>query len=65
MVAQQTPFAVIAAPPLSVISPPPIEDVAAIELIAVVVTVGSDAAEVKLNTVPYAVPAEFVANALK
>ena len=48
MVAQQIPLAVMVAPPLSVILPPPIEDVAVIELIAVVVTVGSAAAEVKL-----------------
>ena len=65
VVAQQTPFAVIVAFPSDVISPPEIAVVNVTEVTAAVVRVGT-ASGVVVNemSVPYAVPALFVAYAL-
>jgi hypothetical protein len=66
VVAQQTPLAVIVPPPSAVTFPPETAVVKAIELMAVVVTVGA-AIETVTNEIsfPYAVPTLFVAYARK
>ena len=51
VVLQQTPCAVIAAPPVAVTVPPEFAELAVIVDIAVVVTVGADAV-VKLSSLP-------------
>ena len=51
VVLQQTPCAVIAAPPVAVTEPPEFAELAVIVDIAVVVTVGADAV-VKLSSLP-------------
>jgi hypothetical protein len=61
---QQTPCAVIAAPPVAVTVPPEFAVVAVIELIAVVVTDGTSINVVKLISFPYEVPIALVAYAL-
>ena len=59
---QQTPLAVTLAPPLDVTLPPETAVVNVIEEAAVVVTVGITIGFVsKTISLPYAVPAEFVA----
>ena len=62
-VLQQTPCAVIAAPPVAVTVPPELAVVAAIEVTAVVVTVGAYIV-VKIISFPYAVPELFTTYAL-
>ncbi len=59
-VLQQTPSAVTGDPPLDVTLPPPPAVIDVIFEIAVVVTVGA-ANVVKVRSVPYEVPTEFVA----
>jgi hypothetical protein len=51
-VLQQTPTAVSAAPPVSVTVPPELAEFSAIEVMAVVVTVGATAGTVKLSSFP-------------
>ena len=60
-VLQQTPRVVTAAPPSLVTFPPLIVVVLVIEIAAVVVSVGTIADVVKLNSFPYEVPALLVA----
>jgi hypothetical protein len=52
VVLQQTPTAVSAAPPVEVTVPPELAELAVIEFMAVVVTVGAMAAAVKLSSFP-------------
>jgi hypothetical protein len=52
VVLQQTPCAVIAAPPVAVTVPPELAVVPVMEVIAVVVTVGATANVVKLISLP-------------
>jgi hypothetical protein len=62
VIAQQTPFAVIAALPSEVIFPPETADVKEIAVIATVVKVGTNIGEVvTVISFPYAVPALLVA----
>jgi hypothetical protein len=62
-VLQQIPLTVIKAPPLEVIVPPETAVVVAIEVTAIVVSVGTDGAVVVVNktSFPYPVPALLVA----
>lgn len=60
-VLQQTPRAVTASPPSEVTLPPPDAVVAVIEEMAVAVTVGVVVAVIKLSSLLYSVPTEFVA----
>jgi len=58
-VLQQTPCAVIVAPPVAVTVPPELAVVPVIEVITVVVTVGATPNVVKLISFPYAIPELF------
>jgi hypothetical protein len=62
-VLQQMPLTVIKAPPLEVIVPPDTAVVRVIEVTATVVRVGTVATVVNEISLPYAVPALFVAYA--
>ncbi|MFO0973802.1 MAG: hypothetical protein U1A27_10240 [Phycisphaerae bacterium] len=60
-VLQHTPRAVTLAPPVAVTFPPPVAVDDVTDETPVVVTVGSVADELKLTSLPYAVPTELVA----
>ena len=62
-VLQHTPLLVTVAPPSVEMVPPPDAPEEVMEVIEVVVSVGSKAVVVKLTCVPYAVPELFVAYA--
>jgi len=61
LVPQHTPLAVILAPPLVVTLPPDVAVVCVIVETGAVVIVGTVARVVKIKSLPYAVPALFVA----
>ena len=60
-VLQQIPLLVTADPPSEVIFPPDVAEVRVMMEAGVVVTVGTVASVVKVKSLPYAVPALFVA----